>query len=522
MHRILVADDEAVITTQLEERLTFMGYEVVGNASCGEEAIDMARDLKPDIILMDIVMQPGGLDGIDATESIQADQDIPVIFLTAFADDNYVERARNVQPFGYILKPFQEREVKACIEVALHKKEIERQLRESEERYHSVVETAGEAIIIVDRQGNMLSCNHAAETMFGCSTAEATGKPFTLMIPERLRKELEHEINQIVSTGKSAMFEKMVEYSGLRKDGREFPIEISLTSWKAREELFFTIIAADISERKRIEEALAAERASLAQRVQERTAELSKINVELIHAVRLKDDFLASMSHDFRNPLNVILGMTQILQENMYGLLNAQQLSYLRQIEENGQRLLALITDLMDSSQIRTGELELHIAPVSVESICQVGLRFLNQAARKKQLKVAFMCDSAVTTIQADEHRMKYVLVELLNNAVRFTPEGGTVGLEVEGDAEKHVVFFSVWDTGIGIAQEDMQRLFQPFVHLNSSLSRGYEGAGIGLSLARHLVDMHGGSISVESEVGKGSRFTVSLPWRNSGDREIV
>ncbi len=220
------------------------------------------------------------------------------------------------------------------------------------------------------------------------------------------------------------------------------------------------------------------------------------------------------MSHEFRTPLNVILGMTEILQEKMYGPLNDQQLSYLRQIEESGQRLFALITDLMDSSQIRTGELELHITPVSVELICQAGLRFLNQAARKKQLKVAFMCDSAVTTIHADEHRMKHVLVELLNNAVRFTPQGGTIGLDVEGNTEKRVVSFSVWDTGIGIAKEDLERLFQPFVHVDSSLSRGYEGAGIGLSLAHHIVAKHGGSIAVESEEGKGSRFTVSLPWK--------
>ncbi len=262
---------------------------------------------------------------------------------------------------------------------------------------------------------------------------------------------------------------------------------------------------------------LAAERALLAERVQERTTELSKANAELVHAVRLKDDFLASMSHEFRTPLNVILGMAQILQEKLYGPLTEQQFSSLRQIEESGRRLLALITDLMDSSQIRTGELELHITPVSVELICQAGLRFLHQAARKKQLKVSFVYDSAITSIHADEHRMKHVLVELLNNAVTFTHEGGTVGLNVEGNTEKRVVSFSVWDTGIGVAKEDLERLFQPFVHLDSSLSRGYEGAGIGLSLAHHIVEKHGGSIAVESEVGKGSRFTVSLPWKEAG-----
>ncbi len=516
MPKILIVDDEIVIAAQLEEHLTFMGYDVVGSASSGEEAIDMARELTPDIILMDIVMQPGGLDGIDAAKVIQTEMDIPVIFLTAFADDTYVERARNVQPFGYILKPFQEREIKACIEIALHKKGIERQLQESEERHRSVVETAGEAIIIVDHCGSIVSWNHTAETIFGYASAEVAGQPFTRMIPEGLRGKLEHEMHQIVATGKSAMFEKTLECSGLKKDGSVFPIEFSLTTWQANEKTFCTIIAADITEHKRIEEALAAERASLAKGIKERTAELSKANAELLHAVRLKDDFLASMSHEFRTPLNVILGMAQILQENRYGSLTDQQLNYLRQIEESGQRLLALLTNMLNLSQMETGELKLHMTFVPVESIYQAGLQHLNQAARKKQLKISFLCDSAATTIHVDEHRIKQVLVELFNNAVKFTPKGGTVGLDVEGDAEKRVVSFSVWDTGIGIAKEDLERLFQPFVHLDSSLSRGYEGAGIGLSLAHHIVDKHSGTISVESEVGKGSRFTVSLPWKES------
>jgi len=521
MPKILVVDDETVITTQLEEHLTFMGYEVVGSASSGEEAIDMARDLKPDIILMDIVMQPGGLDGIDATEMIQAGQDIPVIFLTAFANDKYVERAKNAQPFGYILKPFQEKEVRACIEVALHKKETERQLRESEERHRSVVDTAGEAIIIVDSRRNIISWNHAAEKMFGYTTAEATGKPFTLMIPERLRKELEHEMNRMVSTGTSAMPGKMVEYTGLRKDGSEFPIEFYLTTWKAREEIFFTIITADITARKCIEEILAMERASLAERVRERTAELSEANAELSRALHLKDEFLAIMSHEVRTPLNVILGMTEVLQEKTYGPLNDQQLSSLCAIKKSGHRLLGLLTDILDLSQITAGVVELNMTLIPVESICQATLQLITPLAHEKRLKVLSSFDRKVTIMQTNGRYLHQVLMNLLNNAIKFTPEGGKIGLDVKGDAEKQVVHFTVWDTGIGIAEEDMARLFQSFVQLDSSLSRGYEGAGLGLSLAYHIVDMHGGSISVESEVGKGSRFTVSLPWWESGDREM-
>lgn len=249
MHRVLIVDDEVVVTMQLEERLTSMGYEVVGRASSGKASINMAKRFKPDIILMDIVM-PGKLDGIDAAEIIKTELDIPAIFLTAYTDDEFVERAREVEPFGYIVKPYQEREIMAAIEIALHKKDIEQRLRESEERYRSVIDTAREAIITVDSRGNIVSWNHAAYTMFGYLANESTGKPFTFIMPEQLRKDLEDEMNHIVSTGKSNTMGKTVVYSGLRKDGSEFPMEFSLTTWKTNKGIFFTIILRDITERK--------------------------------------------------------------------------------------------------------------------------------------------------------------------------------------------------------------------------------------------------------------------------------
>jgi CheY-like chemotaxis protein/two-component sensor histidine kinase len=182
-------------------------------------------------------------------------------------------------------------------------------------------------------------------------------------------------------------------------------------------------------------------------------------------------------------------------------------------IEESGRHLLELINDILDLSKIGAGKLELDIAPVAVETICQTSLRLIKQSAQTKRLKISSMFDNDVTIIQADGRRLKQVLVNLLNNAVKFTHQGGKIGLEVEGDLEQHVVHLTVWDTGIGIAQKDMRRLFQPFMQLDATLSRKYEGAGLGLSLVYRLVEMHGGSISVESEEGKGSRFTVSLPW---------
>ncbi len=256
----------------------------------------------------------------------------------------------------------------------------------------------------------------------------------------------------------------------------------------------------------------------LEQRVAERTRELSEANARLKQLDRLKDEFLASMSHELRTPLNAILGLSEALQEQVYGPLNANQLKSLHSIEESGRHLLSLITDILDLSKIGAGKMELEIGPVSVVSVCQASLRFIKEAVHQKQLKVSSTLDSTVTILHADERRLKQILVNLLSNAVKFTPDGGTIGLKVVGDLGRRKVHFIVWDTGIGISSEDIGRLFQPFVQLDSSLSRRHPGSGLGLVLVHRMTQLHGGSVAVESEVEKGSRFTVSLPWRGPSD----
>jgi len=235
--------------------------------------------------------------------------------------------------------------------------------------------------------------------------------------------------------------------------------------------------------------------------------------VDLSRAVQAKDEFLADMSHELRTPLHALLGLSQALREGVYGPLNRRQLQSLRNIEKSGHHLLVLINGVLDVAAIGAGQLELRVAPVSVASVCEDSLEMVKPAARKKRLQVVSTYDNTVETVQADGLRLKQILVHLLGNGVKFASEGGTVGLEVVGDAEQEVVHFTVWDTGVGITEEEMGRLFQPFVQLDAGLPHRDGGMGLGLALVRQLTEMHGGGISVMSEIGKGSRFTVSLPW---------
>jgi len=269
----------------------------------------------------------------------------------------------------------------------------------------------------------------------------------------------------------------------------------------------------DVKDKDKDKEELARELEELRRQVAERTADLRIANAELARASRLTNEFLAGMSHELRTPLTAILGMSEALQEEVFGALNEQQLRYVRTIEESGRLLLALINDILDVSKIEAGKLGLNVTMVSIGALCRASLALVRQAAQEKRLTVSCSIDETLTTVEADERRLQQMLVNLLNNAVKFTPEGGEVGLEMVGDSAREAVDLTVWDTGVGIPQEDMERMFKPFALLDGGLSRQHPGTGMGLALVCRLAEQHGGGVALESQVGRGSRFTVSLPW---------
>lgn len=269
----------------------------------------------------------------------------------------------------------------------------------------------------------------------------------------------------------------------------------------------FLKLQSELQERLRTEEEIRELNLKLEQRVAERTIELER-------ALKVKDEFLANMSHELRTPLNAILGMSESLEEGIGGDLSEKQTKYIRTINESGHHLLNLINDILDLAKIGAGQTKMDIVKVDLQDICRSSLRMVQQLAQKNRLEVSFSMEEDITLIWADARRLKQMIVNLLSNAVKFTPEGGRFGLEVSAKHQDHQVWITVWDQGIGISQDDLQRLFKPFVQVDSKLSRNSSGTGLGLALVAEMARLHGGQVLVSSSPGKGSRFTIVLPWK--------
>lgn len=249
--------------------------------------------------------------------------------------------------------------------------------------------------------------------------------------------------------------------------------------------------------------------ADLERRVEERTQELKEINLELERANQLKSEFLAMMSHELRTPLNTIIGFTDVLLSDSFPDMPEKAREYLRDIMESGEHLLSLINDILDLAKIEAGKEKLYLEEIPVADFIRGAVLLFREKAAKHGIQVEVLTEGVSRWI-LDGRKFRQILFNLLSNAFKFTPDGGKVG--VEAKIEGNVLAVTVWDTGIGIPEEDLPRLFKPFEQLDSSLTRHYSGTGLGLAMVKKLAELHGGTVSVQSEVGKGSRFTVYFP----------
>jgi len=477
MPRVLVADDEAIIAKELEKSLRAMGYDVVGIAASGVDAVELARGFRPHVVLMDIAM-PGKLDGIVAAETIKRELDIPAIFVTAHAEDELIQRAKRVQPLGYIVKPFQEDQVRAAIEVAIYRNEMESRLRESEARYRRMVNTAQEGIYVVDTDVKIGFVSRRMAEMLGYTVEEMHGR-YLLdfmddLAPVDVYETLDWEEGTIT---------KPHDFRFRRKDGSELWGMVSSSTIHDDDGRFRGALGMviDVTERKQAERAL------------------RKTNEEL-------RSFVDTVSHDLKNPLLAIRGFSTLLLRNYKKELEDQGRGFLDIIDASARQMERLVSDLLTLS--RLGQVVPDLRRVISREIVDKVVSSLQDRLNGMGIELIVAPDNPI--IYCDGERMYQVFENLISNAIRFAADAKQPKIEIGYNDEREYHQFYVRDNGPGIDPEDHRKIFEMFYRKQRKGDQG--GTGLGLAIVDRIVRQHGGKVWVESKNGKGATFYFTVP----------
>jgi PAS domain S-box-containing protein len=403
-------------------------------------------------------------------------------------------------------------------QVEEERKKLDQRLRDQHFYTRSLIESNIDALMATDPRGIITDVNKQTEALTGCTRDELIGAPFKNYFTDAGRAEA--GINRVLKEGKVTDY----ELTARARDGTLTVVSYNATTFHDRDRSLQGVFAAarDMTELKRFEHVL------------------QQKNVELEGASRMKSEFLANMSHELRTPLNAIIGFSEVLKDGLVGEMSDQQRGFIGDIFSSGKHLLSLINDILDLSKVEAGKMMLDLEPVQVSSLFENSLSILREKALKNRIHLDMGGAEELGSIQADARKVKQIVYNLLSNAVKFTAEGGHVTLragrvpraevgQLSGawtgrafplaDSEfEEFIRIGVGDNGIGISPEGLERLFKPFSQIDGGLARRFEGTGLGLALVKLLVELHGGTMAVESAVGEGSCFTVWLPVRAPGE----
>jgi PAS domain S-box-containing protein len=385
---------------------------------------------------------------------------------------------------------------------------VQRRMREHL-RFRELLDAAPDAIIEVDKEGRIVLMNRVTGQLFGYEREELLGQPVEVLIPDHARSGHHAHRKGYWAHPTTRPMGIGMTLEGQRKDGSRFPVEISLSPVQFEEGFRVSAIIRDVSERRIAEEKLRAVQAAYTDELAAKNRELEARNTEVERANHLKSEFLSGMSHELRTPLHTIIGFTELLEEEMEGPLNEKQRRFIHHIHKDSNHLLALINDVLDLSKIESGRLELHREFFPLGHAIEETVSSVRPRAEGKSIRIETTVPDALD-IFADQLRLKQVLYNLLSNAVKFTPQGGRVWVEVESIPD--YISLAVADTGIGIPAAEHSSVFDKFYQVGQRQAGGLEGTGLGLAISRRLVEEHGGVIQLESEPGKGSRFTFTIP----------
>lgn len=517
-YRIMIVEDEAATAQKLGKSLVRLEYDVVAIVDNGDEAIEMASTMLPDLILMDVSLK-GDMDGIMAADQICAGLDIPVIFLTAHGDDATFSRTKISNSFAFLEKPVNLNHLKHCVEMAIYKqtqeriqKQMEKELLQSELKTLVLLKAIPDLILRCRNDGTILYCQKPNSTDFSFIPDDLIGKKITDVLSHGPETASYYDISH-----------------GLQSDDLQLCLNLSVLNAPRYLELRSVrsgsdevlIIVRDITERKLADEKILRHMRELKtsqELILQQSHELIAAHSRAETANQAKSDFLATMSHEIRTPMNSVIGMSDLLLKT--GLSEEQHI-FANGILDSATTLLDIINDILDFSKVESGKVEIKPAPFDLRIVCENVGELLAPKTVAKQVELIFSCSPEIQThLIGDAGRIRQVLVNLAGNAIKFTDHGYIIiDVECLGTSDRETILkIKVSDTGTGIPEEALPLLFQKFYQVDSLPHRPQGGTGLGLAISKSLVEMMGGTIGVKSIAGKGTTFwfTLALPLDTS------
>lgn len=485
--KILIVDDERAQVGLLCLQLKDEYFPI--SAHSGKEALEIVEAQVPDLILLDLMLPES--DGYEVCSILKSNprfKFIPIIVISGFFERQNKIKAIQCGADDFISKPIDGFELKTRIKSLIRIKKNYDALQESEKKFRILVENALDGILILDFEGRIITANAAVGKILDRELDEVIGTNYVkFLAPESIvtaRKNHANTLNDkggYLSTYKvisSKREEVWIEGLGNKITYNDMPADI--------------VVIRNITLRKKAEESLI------------------KAKIAAEAANRTKSEFLTNVSHELRTPLNSIIGFSDLLKEEIAGPLNDRQSKYVQFISLSGKNLLTIINDILDLAKVEAGKEELKKENLSVDESVSRAISMILPQTLGKNITLTYKSESKTIYVYADTSKLHQIVYNLLSNAVKFTPAGGYI--EVFSRKEKDSVFITVKDTGIGIPEENREEIFKPFVQIDSSLNRAFEGTGLGLALVKKYVEMHGGNIRVESKIGEGSSFIIELP----------
>lgn len=532
--KILIVEDQAVISTNIEIMLKHRGYEITDIAVTGNEALNSIIKNFPDLVLMDINL-PGGVDGIETTKKINALWDLPVVYLTANSNEKYLERAKETESYGYLTKDISLKDqLPITIEFVLYKHKMQREKQNmedelviSESKFRNIASSARDAIFFIDNSGAVSFWNDAAVKIIGYTKQEVLGRElYKLLAEEKNQSYYKEGFSDFKFNGKGSFVGRIIEIEVKDKEGKVFPVELSLSTFQLKGRWFASGIMRDVSHRKNTEnemERLIEEIQISRQVIQQHANDLISLNQQLAESeVQLKelnankDKFFSIIAHDLKGPFQGLLGYSEMLARDIENLSKDEIKEFASDFHTSAQHLFKLLENLLQWSRVQRGVIDHNPYSTNIKELVMLNIDLLSGNANQKGIELKLEMDDNIV-IFADVNMINTIVRNLISNAIKFTPSGGTITVKAEHLNEKEALV-SVSDTGIGISKEDREKIFQIDVHHTTVGTNNEQGTGLGLILCKELVEKNHGEINVESKVGYGTTFKFTVPLGDPND----